>query len=465
MLAIAAIILLLIKGPVRGMWAYFILLPFGAAAAFNLPALGNATIGQIELATVALFALVVAAPGGPNGVLGSMRVEQPGFILLLLFVYCAFSSLFFPLIFAGDTIVFSLSRSANDNGIISIPLRFGTGNITQLFKMLLSTLAFLSFATILRVRPSYRAVLTALIVATSVHVLLGWIDVISASAGFGWLLDPIRSANYTMHVSVYMAGVKRMVGGFPEASTFGTFSLALFAFWLHYWITSGRARLAPWMLALSGIALLRSTSSGAYVALVIFAMSYGGYMVISRIRPALRQRSSAIAVLAFVVAWMAGLALIASYQLADPVTQFLDRTLFDKVGSDSGVERMRWNAQAYRNFTDTWLIGAGLGSIRASNWLLASLGSIGLIGTALYLGFLASFFLMRAPADDPELASVAGALKTACFALFISSMLTATLPNLGIFFFALAGMATGLSRGAKLRAPPRGAMGNRAFTP
>lgn len=450
-MALAAIAWLIAQGPVRGMWSFLALAPFGAAAAFNLPALGNATIGQLELTTAVVFVLVCLLPGAPDRLAGTLRVGQPGFLLLLLMLYCAISALFLPIIFAGETHVFSLSRAANADGIISLPLRPGTGNITQLFMMTLSMLAFVAFATLLRARPDAQAVLTALIVATVLNFILGWIDVITATAGLEALLDPIRTANYTMHVTDRMNGIKRMVGGFPEASTFGTFSLGLFAFWLHYWITSARSRVAALMLAGSAVVLLRSTSSGAYVALVIYLMSYGAFMLATRIRPSVNQRFAAIVMAGFVLGWMAVLGLFASYQLADPVSAFLDRTLFDKAGSDSGIERMSWNAQAFRNFTDTWLFGAGLGSVRASNWLLACLGSIGLIGTALYLAFLAAVFRMGLPDRGSEGAAVTASLRTACAALLISSLLTATLPNLGVFFFALAGMATGLARGAQLR--------------
>ena len=41
-------------------------------------------------------------------------------------------------------------------------------------------------------------------------------------------------------------------------------------------------------------------------------------------------------------------------------------------------------------------LGAGLGSVRASNWLIACLGSIGALGTFLFVAFLTAFMLMPA---------------------------------------------------------------------
>jgi len=317
-----------------------------------------------------------------------MRPGHPGFNLLGLWVFCVISALFAPRLFAGATEVFSIARSANADGILSVPLRATTGNITQLFSMTLSVLAFFCFATVFRFRPNPRAVVIGLAAATLVHVVLGWLDVLSAAVGASTLLEPIRTANYAMLTDHRMLGIKRMVGGFPEASAFGSFSLGVFAFWLHLWVSERRSILARVMMALSLIALLRSTSSGAYVALVVFLAIYGGYLLITRLRPNIPRRSLVIFAFGMLSLWLAALAMFAAYQMVDPVTAFLDRSLFDKLDSQSGVERMSWNAQAFRNFTETAYMGAGLGSVRASNWFLACLGSLGLIGTVLYLSCL-----------------------------------------------------------------------------
>ena len=451
-LALIGIAFLFALGPRRGLWAFLALTPFGAAAAFNLPALGGASIGLKELAVVAVFVLIWLAPDGPNRLLGTLRPGQPGFLLLLLMLVCALTAIFSPRVFQGATEVFSISRSANAQGIISIPLRPTVGNVTQLFTMSLSALAFLCFATAFRIRPDAKAVVTALAVATMVNFVLGWLDVLTGATGTSALLDPIRTANYSILDTARMSGIKRMIGGFPEASSFGEYSLALFAFWLVYWVGAPTSRLALFMLVASGIVLLRSTSSSAYVALVIFMICYGLYTAMTGLRTHVPRRMVMLFFAGLLAFWLAMLAIFASYQLVDPITDFLNRTIIFKLDTDSGVERMSWNAQGIRNFADTLTLGAGLGSMRASNWFIACLGSIGLIGTALYLAFLASVARLPARSDDPETNLVIAALKSACFALFIVALLTSATPNLGVFFFALAGLATGLARGATLAA-------------
>ncbi len=446
-IALAAIALLVMRGPQRGLWVFLALTPLGAAAAFNLPAVGGASIGVVQLAVVAVVAMLCLTPNGIDHLIGAMRPGQPGFWLALLLAYATLSAIYAPAVFRGETDVFSISRSANVKGIISTPLRPSAGNITQLFRLTLGVLAFFAFATVFRLRPDGRVVVVAMAVATGVHVTLGWLDVISYSMGAGWLLDPIRTANYAILDSQRMIGLKRMIGGFPEASAFGAYSLALFAFWLQYWMARPGERLARLMLIAAAVVLLRSTSSGAYVSLSAFVFLWGSWLSIARLRQSVSRQAVLVGAMALFAVWLVAGGLVAGYHFSEPVAAFLDRSIFDKLGTRSGIERMSWNAQAFRNFLDTGLFGAGLGSVRASNWLVASLGSIGLIGTGLYLTFLTR--MLRAPTGDEP---VATALKVACFALLLNALLTAATPNLGVFFFAMAGLATGLGRGGKLAA-------------
>ncbi len=449
-LALAAMLAMVLRGPHGAIPVFFALTPFGAAAAFNLPAVGGATIGVMDMGTLTLFALVLMMPKGGERIVGTMRPFQPGSFLLLLALSCFIAAMFLPRLFAGQTEVFGLSRTDNQSGIVSLPLRPTTGNITQLFRMVLGFLTFYALATLMRGRPDHHIVLRAMTIATVINFTLGWLDVVTFAAGMKELMDPLRTANYAMLVDVRMVGLKRMIGGFPEASSFGFYTLGLFGFWLQMWIASPGSRRAAWMLVATTILLLRSTSSSAYVAAVVFVMTLAAFHLVANLRRTARRRSVSIAATLGLLTWVAMVVLFASYQLVDPVTAYLDRALFDKLGTDSGVERMSWNAQAWTNFTDTRLMGAGLGSIRASNWLLTCLGSIGIIGTGLYLAFMASLLRLPIPRAPEDRKATLQGLKAGCVALFMSAMLTHATPDLGIFFFAMAGLAAGMSRGAVL---------------
>ena len=95
-------------------------------------------------------------------------------------------------------------------------------------------------------------------------------------------------------------------------------------------------------------------------------------------------------------------------------------------------------------------MGAGIGSVRASNWLLACLASIGLIGTMIFLAFLVSLARLPSVSRNRDRDAVIRALKAGCLAMFLSAMLTTATPDLGVFFFALAGLAAGLARGGQM---------------
>ncbi|WP_375687041.1 hypothetical protein [Pseudooceanicola sp. LIPI14-2-Ac024] len=452
LLALVCVLGLLIQGPYRGLWIFFAVTPLGAAAAFNLPALGGASILIPDIAALTMLGLVAIHRGGPAMIAGTMRYGQPGFWLMLLAVYAVFSALFLPRVFAGQTEVFSLARKANEVGIVEVPLRASSGNITQLFRLMLGVATYLAVATVFRLRPDAAMVLKAVAIATGINVALGVLDVLSYEAGVATILDPIRSANYAILYDVRMIGVKRMIGGYPEASSFGFYTLGLFGFWLQYWFGTPKSRLALTMLLLTTIALLHSTSSAAYVALVIFLVLLAGVGLTSNLRHRLHRRGTLIAVGGLLVALLAALALFAGYELVSPARQFFDRALLDKLQGASGVERMSWNAQAFENFRDTLGFGAGLGSIRASSWLMATLASLGILGTLCALMFIGSVLAGReGRRGADQRAVVIRALRAACLALVLSAVLTGATPDLGVTFFAFAGLAAGLARGAILQ--------------
>ncbi|SDL16016.1 hypothetical protein [Aliiruegeria lutimaris] len=455
-LALAAVLAMLLRGPYGAVSIFMALMPFGAAAAFNLPALGGASIGVADLGAVAILGLVCLLPNSLERIAGTMRPWQPGFFLLLLALVCVIAALFLPRIFAGQTEVFGISRSEGQIGIVRLPLTPGTGNITQLFRMVLGFLTFFALATILRRKPDEGLVLSAMITCTLVQFALGWIDVTAHAVGLPQILDPIRTANYSLLTEARMGGMKRMVGGFPEASSFGFLTLGLFGFWLQVWIASPASRAAPWMFAASTILLVRSTSSAAYVAAAVFLVTFAVWTLLTRLRRTARRRSVAIAATTGMLFWVGALIVFGAYQLVSPVTEFLDNALFNKMGTSSGVERMSWNSQAWINFTDTLTFGAGLGSVRASSWFMACLGSIGLIGTGLYIAFLLSFLRLSAPPEPVLRTATLAGLKSGCLALLLSAMLTHATPDLGVIFFALSGLAAGLSRGALLESQPSG---------
>lgn len=445
------------RGPYSGLAIFMAMLPFGMMAAVNLPAVGGTSILVTDAAMLTLFAMMLMRQDVGRDLAEIFTPGTMAMTLLGFLCYSILSTLFFPRVFEGATEVFSLSRIANEDGIVSMPLRPTTGNLAQLLRIMLTLGSFLVVAILVRRRPDSGALLHAVKIMTGVHVGLGIIDLLTNAAGLAFLMEPIRTANYSLTLGQELAGLNRMIGGFAEASSFGYYALGLFGFWLSHWLserdsTGGSSGL--W-LALSAFALLRCTSSSAYVGAAGFCLVFSVVQ--------LRRGSTSMSV---PVAWILTILLAiipllivgsyAAYSMVPSVTEFVDRSLLDKLSSTSGVERMSWNAQAFRNFLDTWLLGAGFGSVRASNWLLASLASVGLPGTVLFLAFYFRLFTADTTRQDAATARLVTAFKMGCLAFAMRSLVVHGSPNLGYGFFVFAGVVQGLTLAARSAVPGSG---------
>lgn len=451
-IAVALVLLYLWRGPYRGLPVLLGMAPLGAMAAFNLPGLGGASIIGIDLAVATAFGLLLLWPGGVPAMLGTMRPWRPGLFLILLFGWAVVATAFLPRVFTGATEVYSLSRTGNEDGIVIQLMRPGTGNVTQLFRLTLGVMAFFAAAAFWARRPDPTWALRGLMAATAVHVAMGLIDVLSFSLGQTWVMEPFRTANYAMAVEHRMAGLKRMVGGFPEASAFGDMALGLFGFWFRHWVGSrggdGSARLSLLFLLASTFVLLRSTSSSAYVGAAIFLVVMASAGLVRQRRASVSRRA-ALMVGGVMALLPLALALgVAAYETVEPVRAFLDRALFDKLGTDSGVERLSWNVQALRNFADSHGLGLGLGSVRSSSLVTAALATLGVIGAGLLLLFLAALLGQTArDGDGPRAGLLVSALQAGCLALLIRACLSGTSVVMDLFFFTMAGLAAGLAAG------------------
>lgn len=469
--------LLLARGPYRGLAILFAITPFGMMAAFNLPALGGLSILATDMVVMTFVALTLLRRDVGRDIATTLTRGSLALPLLALLLYAALATLYFPRVFAGATEVFSLSRDANAHGIVRVPLRPDTGNLAQLLRMSLVMAAFLCVAILVQRRPDPRALLTAMKIATGVHVGLGVIDILTNAAGLTALLEPIRTANYALTLGHRMAGLTRMIGGFPEASAFGYYSVGFLGFWLSYWLSERgdtTARTGGWStgiwLALSAFVVVRSTSSSAYVGaagfLLVFALIQmrGGTIRLNR------------ATGWIVLLILASLPLVviggyAAYALVPGIGEFIDRSLLEKMATKSGVERMSWNAQALVNFLDTNMLGTGLGAVRGSNWLISTLATLGLPGTLLYLLFLWRLFTAPTGGLSPATARLVTAFKMGCLAFLMRALVVHGSANLLDLFFISAGAVQGLVLAAA-RAPvvrpglppgPRGAADTRAM--
>jgi hypothetical protein len=92
--------------------------------------------------------------------------------------------------------------------------------------------------------------------------------------------------------------------------------------------------------------------------------------------------------------------------------------IVNKVASTSGEERAYWNYRSLQSLYDTAGLGIGLGSSRASSWIIAVLSQLGIAGSLMFGVLIAAIVrsghLRGAEDIDPEIRSVVLSVRAAC---------------------------------------------------
>jgi hypothetical protein len=239
-------------------------------------------------------------------------------------------------------------------------------------------------------------------------------------------------------------GLKRLVGSYGEASAFGFATLGYFAFATQLWLDGVYATRSAFVALLSFIALVFSTSTTAYVGASLFLafvfLRCCWHIGIGRI-----SRPAAIFVLfAPIMLSVLVILVVLTPSLNEYAHEALRTIFWDKLSSSSGVERSAWNANGLRNFYDSYGLGVGVGSLRASSLPVAVLASIGAPGAMFYLAFV--FRMLRSSNSarqrgDPAGVAVQRAARAACVALLMAMAFTSAFVDLGLQFFILAALA------------------------
>jgi hypothetical protein len=243
-----------------------------------------------------------------------------------------------------------------------------------------------------------------------------------------------------------VAGFKRIVGSFSEAAVFATTTLGLFAFNGRLWLSGIYTRFTFTIAALSLCALLFSTSTTGYVGLsLLLAIAYLDCFIRTLTGRGTVQMVVFVGGLPLVIAiCVIALALNDTYWLY--IHDLLNTMVLSKMSTDSGVERTAWNRQALMSFFDTSGFGAGIGSLRASSFLIAVPASIGIFGAFTYGAFIfCVLFSRRERSVESDPFEVAGqqAARAACLACLLSASVAGAFVDLGLIFFIYAGLACG----------------------
>jgi hypothetical protein len=431
---------------------------FGATALVTVPALGGASPLICMVFLVALMATVALRPGFLAS-LAKVFAQQPAaWLILFLLLYSIVGALTLPRIFAGSTTVFVPVRI--EGRVAEVLLSPTSGNISQLLYFTIACLSFFALSILLPQRNTLSAVRNGFFVFVTLHVALGFIDLFGKAAGLGDVLAPIRSASYAMHTNVDVAGFARIAGAQAEASSFGARCVSLLAFTYCYWRgTQSRNAL---LLSIALLALLiLSTSTTAYVGGAILALFLLASLAGAAVQNRLRKQDLVLLVGAFAALTLIVGVVVYNNTALDPFWKLFDAMILDKSSSDSGQERAYWNAQSLQSVLDTVGLGIGLGSSRASSWIIAVISQLGIVGSLL-IGLLVveiirSGDLRHARELDQETRATALSLRATALATLLTETISGGGVNPGVIFFMTLAVVLSL----KASSPRRSMQPNR----
>jgi hypothetical protein len=424
-------------------------LAFGSTALMTLTAIGGSTPLIYTFFSGALV-LVVAARRkiwtDVGGVFGRVR---PVWVLCALMIYAVIGAWLFPRLFQGQASVFV--TTASRGGIVESLLGPVSGNITQTGYLGISALTAIALLVLLLHSDRLDQVRRGFLLLCLLHTGMGLLDLAGKLSGLGDVLSPIRTADYAMATNQVLAGFTRINGAFPEPSAFSAASLACLAFSYTFWRHTGD-RLAKWLAILLVALLMISTSSTAYGGLAIMGVAAG--LGILRSLVSNRMQADDLRILALLAAgsFMVLALSVCSESALRPVADIIDESLLNKAGSASGQERMYWNTKSLQAFFDTFMLGIGMGSSRASSWPVAVLSQLGLLSAVLMtvlLGVVARGLGRYHGLVDAGTAATVASVRAAALASVLAATLISGSPDPGMLFFIALAVITAARTNAR----------------
>jgi hypothetical protein len=121
----------------------------------------------------------------------------------------------------------------------------------------------------------------------------------------------------------------------------------------------------------------------------------------------------------------------------DPFSRLFEAMVINKASSASGMERAYWNWQSLQSLVDTVGLGIGIGSSRASSWIIAVISQLGILG-AFVVGLL-TLVIVRGPGgacreEDFPLRAVTNSVRAACLAGLLTASVSGAEANPGLLF-------------------------------
>lgn len=313
--------------------------------------------------------------------------------LLRFWKWAVLSSFLFPAIFKGVQV--TDPRNAVEDSIAAValeretrPLHWSLENLGQAGYLTLSVIALLYVIYSARDEDQSRRSLSALRITVGIVSIIAVLQSIAAWRGWPFPYDLFNSnPAYAQNFSAMFGDIARVSSTFTEASYAGGFmaaaSLGLLAARFYGDATS------TYMIFLALIGLLLTTATTGYAAFAIGVV----ILLIYSLRSSLRQKSSRrqlrtilFVTISLIVAVVLIVALVPAFREA------LIASTLEKGDTLSFAVRLSLDAYSLRILSDTYGLGAGLGSYRPSSLGAALLGNVGIVGAFLFFAFIIRLF-------------------------------------------------------------------------
>ncbi len=410
-------------------------LAFGATAVVSLSSLGGSS--PLIYVMFAMLAICAAAMRRHiwtdlGNVFGKVR---PIWVLSSLMVYAVIGCWLFPRLFAGQTTVFVQGKVRG--GVVETSLGPVGSNITQTGYLVLGGLTAIALCVLLTNKNRMEHVRNGFLAWVTLHTAMGLIDFAAKLTGVGDVLEPIRTANYSMLTDVSVSNFVRIAGAYSEASAFGGVSLSCLAFTYTYWRRSG-SRMAMWLTATLLPLTILSTSSTAYAGLAVLSVPIALVLMWAFLSNRVEKADLLLILFGACGVFAVLAAVLYRPSTFDPFVRLLDEMVFNKASSASGQERMYWNIKSLQSVSDTGGLGIGMGSSRASSWAIAVISQLGLIGSlmmAILVGYIARGLGRLEPFVPRQTADIVASVRNCALAGLVAGSLVGGTADPGMTFF------------------------------
>ncbi len=438
-----------VKGGKYLLYTFFASMPFGAFAVIP-PAL---TAGLTFTATpIVALALATRYLGNSNGVafllIAATDFRKLG-LVATFFAIAVVVTFFSPRLFGGQVYIIPVRGLLDDPDL----LRPTTQNVSQIAYLGISVLTVFTFGKMLKDPQLRKHVYPALLWGAVATIVTGFVDFATQYIPVGFILEPFRTATYALLTDVEVFGGKRVVGLMPEASSYGYVCIVFLSatYFLRFYLHTKRNLPFPIAPVLLGLVLFTwlSKSSSAYVGLLfIFLCAISEWLWRAsalernpRRKKGLRVEFMLVGILIIALT----LVLLFVPSLLDPIVALFDRMVLQKTESQSFEQRSSWTAISWAALQETFGLGVGVGSTRASNGVVAVFSAAGYLGAFFYFTFVLQTIFRSPPNKDYLSKSALSGLRWALMPVFLVNALIGVSADFGLFFAWLYGFAFSLA--------------------